>query len=462
MEKTLKVTLEQLSHHPLNQEIYKLSAIDDLVSSISEKGLLQKLIINQKFQVISGNRRFAAVKELGWKEVEVEQVQTSENEELDLLIHYNKQRVKTYREILNEIQYLHPKFSVGQGKRSDLTLVPQNKSSVRANLSTHLGMSESQIAKLMFIQKHDPSFIELIDAGNMTVAQSYQTISRWKNQKEAVQSKNVHQLPSSKWFTFHHKSSDRMDELEDGSVDLIFTSPPYWNKRTYDDEASGLGNEKSPKEYFENLVSHFRDSKRVLKDTGSFFLVLGDTYLNKNLQNIPHRVTIGLQDEGWILRNTIIWKKTNPKPVSSKDNLSPSYEFIFHLVKTHQYKYQTLRSPYANSDAQGQGRVPRHRELDPDKLFRKIYPYVPGDGKQLQDYWDADVISTAVARNSSLGEGVEHPAPFPEDIVHLPILMATDEGDLVLDPFMGSGTTGRVSNAHKRFFVGYDVKRYSS
>jgi ParB-like chromosome segregation protein Spo0J len=78
-----------------------LSAIDDLVSSISEKGLLQKLIINQKFQVISGNRRFAGVKELGWKKVDVEQVQTSESEELDLLIHYNKQRVKTYREILN-------------------------------------------------------------------------------------------------------------------------------------------------------------------------------------------------------------------------------------------------------------------------------------------------------------------------------------------------------------------------
>ena len=69
----------------------------------------------------------------------------------------------------------------------------------------------------------------------------------------------------------------------------------------------------------------------------------------------------------------------------------------------------------------------------------------------MQDYWDADVISTAVARNSSLGEGVEHPAPFPEDIVHLPILMATDEGDLVLDPFMGSETIGRVSNAHNRF-----------
>ena len=160
-----------------------------------------------------------------------------------------------------------------------------------------------------------------------------------------------------------------MDEVKDGSVDLIFTSPPYWNKRTYDDESSGLGNEKSPKEYVENLVSHFRDSKRVLKDTGSFFLVLGDTYLNKNLQNIPHRVTIGLQDEGWILRNTIIWKKTNPKPVSSKDNLSPSYEFIFHLVKTHQYKIR-------HSELHTQ--MVTHRDsdgfLDTENLIQTNYP----------------------------------------------------------------------------------------
>ena len=457
-----KVKTNKISHHPLNQEIYSLSGMDDLVLSIQDKGLLQKLIINQDFQVISGNRRFAAITKLGWKEVEVEQVQTNPDEELELLIHYNKQRVKTYREILNEIQYLYPKFAVGQGKRNDLTSVPENRSSTRDNLANHLGMSASQIAKLMFIQKHDPSYIDLIDSGEMTVAQSYQTISRWKNQKDAVESKKVITFPSSKWFTFHHKSSHQMDEIDDASVDCIFTSPPYWNKRTYDDKIHNLGNEKSPKDFVINLVTHLQDTKRVLKDTGSFFLVLGDTYLDKNLQNIPHRVSIGLQDEGWILRNTIVWKKTNPKPSSSKDSLSPSYEFIFHLVKTHRYKYQTLLTPYADGDAKGKGRVPRHRELDTEKMFRKIYPYVPSEGKHLQDYWDSDVISTAVARNSSFGDGVEHPAPFPEEIVHLPILMSTDEGDVVLDPFMGSGTTGRVANAHKRFFVGYDIKQYSS
>ena len=71
------------------------------------------------------------------------------------------------------------------------------------------------------------------------------------------------------------------------------------------------------------------------------------------------------------------------------------------------------------------------------------------------------MISTVMARNSSLGKGVEHLALFPEDIVHLPILMATKEDDLVLDPLMGYGTTGRVSNARKHFFVGLDIKQYS-
>lgn len=286
----MKVKINKISHHPLNQQIYNLSAIEDLISSIEEKGLLQKLIINQDFQVISGNRRFAAITRLGWKEVDVDQIKTDADEELDLLIHYNKQRIKTYREILNEIQYLYPKFAVGQGKRNDLTSVPRNKSSARSDLATHLGISESQIAKLMFIQKNDPSYIDLIDSGEMTVAQSYQTISRWKNQKDAVESKKVITFPSSKWFIFHHKSSHQMDEIDDASVDCIFTSPPYWHKRTYDDKIHHLGNEKSPKDFVTNLVAHLKDTKRVLKDTGSFFLVLGDTYLNKNLLNIPHRV----------------------------------------------------------------------------------------------------------------------------------------------------------------------------
>ncbi len=87
-----------------------------------------------------------------------------------------------------------------------------------------------------------------------------------------------------------------MTEIDDGDVNMIFTSPPYWNKRKYTDE-DGLGNEKDPNDYVTRLITHFDDCYRVLNGTGSFFLNLGDTYLDGNLQNIPHRVVLGLQDK---------------------------------------------------------------------------------------------------------------------------------------------------------------------
>ena len=134
-------------------------------------------------------------------------------------------------------------------------------------------------------------------------------------------------------WRFYQKSSHDMSELSDGEVQDIFTSPPYWNKRKYSEE-EGLGNEKTSEEFVVNLSEHLKDCKRVLNNRGSFFLNLGDTFYNGNLHNVPHRVVVKIQLQGWILRNTIIWAKTNPKPSSSKTNLTPSYEFIFHLIKS--------------------------------------------------------------------------------------------------------------------------------
>jgi DNA modification methylase len=85
---------------------------------------------------------------------------------------------------------------------------------------------------------------------------------------------------------------------------------------------------------------------------------------------------------------------------------------------------------------------------------------MPRDGKNIGDYWDESVVRTAVAKNKPSLDGLEHPAPFPEQIITLPILQTTDEGDLVLDPFMGTGTTGKVANNLDRRFVGYDVGDY--
>lgn len=452
----MKIPLSQVQPHPLNETIYDLSNIDDLVVSIGEVGLLTPLVVNQKYQLISGHRRLEAVRRLGWDEVDVEVIETaSEDEEKSLLVHFNKQRVKTTREIINEAETLRPLYAIGQGKRSDLTSVRPNKSSGREALADAVGVSSSQLGKLLFIQKENSDFITAIDEGKLTVNQAYTHLSRLKNEKDAkTPSPKRKNQSTTESFVFHHKSSDLMEEVETGSVDLIFTSPPYWNKRDYGDVS--LGAERSPDEFVDNLVTHLGACSRVIKETGSFFLNMGDTYKDGNLLSLPHKVVIKLQESGWILRNTIIWNKTNPKPHSSKTSLTPTYEFIFHLVRSSGYKYSQTLAP-SKTDSKFQ--FPRHREVD-GSVPDQVYPMMPRDGKNMGDFWDESVVKTAVAKNIPTPEGVEHPAPFPEQIVTLPVLQTTDGGDLVLDPFMGSGTTGKVANGLGRRFVGYDVTDY--
>ena len=452
----MKVSINEVQTHPLNKTIYNLSNIDDLVISISDVGLLTPIVVNQKFQLISGHRRIEAVRRLGWNEVDIEIIETvSEDEEKSLLVHYNKQRVKTLKEVLNEAEILLPLYEVGQGKRSDLTFVPRNKSSGRIGLAEAVGVSSSQLGKILFIQRENPDFITAIDEGKLTVRQAYTHLSRLKKERT---SRDVHSerivSTTNKDFIFHKKSSDSMSEVEPASIDMIFTSPPYWNKRIYG--GVSLGNEKKPNQYVDSLVEHLSDCSRVIKDSGSFFLNLGDTYKDGNLMNIPHKVIIRLQDEGWILRNTIIWNKTNPKPHSGKTSLSPTYEFIFHLVRSSKYKYNQILT---QSKTESNFQFPRHREVD-GSVPDTVYPMMPRDGKNIGDYWDESVVRTAVAKNKPSLDGLEHPAPFPEQIITLPILQTTDEGDLVLDPFMGTGTTGKVANNLDRRFVGYDVGDY--
>ncbi len=453
----MKIDVSKLDHHPLNRKVYLLSDIDDLVSSIQEVGLLQPLVIDQKNRVISGNRRLQALHKLGIKKVQVEKVKVSDKETGRLLVHHNKQRIKTNRELLNEYHILRKYYFVGQGRRTDLsTSVSPNRSfTTRGKIADELGISNGRIARLVFIEKENKGLIDLIDKGILTTNQAYLQVSRDKKEKESRSTKKGRKNKQDD-FIFYQKSSDNMEEVEDETVQCVFTSPQYWNKRKYSNKSGWLGNERGPDEYVENLVSHLEDVYRVLKSGGSFFLNIGDTYQDGNLLNIPHKVVIGLQDEGWILRNTIIWSKTNPKPSSSKSNLCPTYEFIFHLVASMEYYYNHTFAPIKNKTKPSL--PPRHRNVN-GKSPTTVSPYIPRNGKNMGDYWTEDIVRSAVVNQQGLN-GKEHPAPYPEGIVILPLLQTTIENDLVLDPFHGSGTTGRVAIKLNRRYIGYDLKRY--
>jgi DNA modification methylase len=142
------------------------------------------------------------------------------------------------------------------------------------------------------------------------------------------------------------------------------------------------------------------------------------------------------------------------EPSSSKSNLTPSYEFIFHLAKSTEYDYYPTLTKLSGKTKPSL--PPRHRSIKGESSI-SITPYLPNiNGKNMGDYWNEDIVRTSVA-NQKLNIKGEHPAPFPEAIIILPILQTSNEGDLVLDPFMGSGTTGRVCDKLGRSFVGYDI-----
>ena len=129
--------------------------------------------------------------------------------------------------------------------------------------------------------------------------------------------------------------------LSDNSVDLIVTSPPYWNKRDYG-FSDQIGNEKTPDLYVESMLECLREWRRVLRKTGSLFLNIGDSYYKKSLLNIPVLLEAAAIEDGWTCRNRIIWSKPSGMPEPAKDRLANRYEYILHLTpQSGGYYYDT-------------------------------------------------------------------------------------------------------------------------
>lgn len=451
----MKIKVEKIHPHPINGAIYELSNIDDLVTSIREVGLLQPLIINQRNQIISGHRRYEAIKQLDWKQVEVEKIETTDEDmERVLLIAHNKQRVKSTKELLAEARTIAPTLKIGQGSRSDLLTSSGTRRSGRTDqlVADAIGISRDKYNKISSIEKWDKSYIDLVDSGVITINQAFQHLDRLRREQNLNKDTKSNQPFDDPRYTFYKKSSHVMLEIDDESIQTIITSPPYYKRRAF---AGTLGTEKTPQEFVDNLVDHLEDCWRVLKPKGSFFLNLDDTYVDGGLASIPSRVVIKLQDKGWLLRNQVVWRKLNPKPLSSKKSLTNSYELIFHLTKSTDHDYYPTNIPAKNDHS------PFHviRHKDQVKKARIVHPVAQNELKNLGNFWTNDIVETAVARTQT-GNVKEHPAPMAEKVVYLPILQTSREGEIVLDPFSGTGTTGKVAISLNRHFVGYDLEEY--
>ena len=244
-----------------------------------------------------------------------------------------------------------------------------------------------------------------------------------------------------------------LKKLPEKSIHTCVTSPPYFGLRNYNDEEDQIGIEQSPEEYVQELVKVFREVKRVLADDGTLWLNLGDSYVStpldkskmdglktKDLIGIPWRVAFALQQDGWYLRQDIIWDKPNPMPESVKDRCTKSHEYIFLLTKNpkYYYDYKVIRE---HSNRKG-GKPQQIGPSKPKGTLRNdignVYVY---DGfKNKRSVW---TVNTKSYKGS-------HFATFPPDLIRPCILAGCPTGGTVLDPFGGSGTTAQVALENDR------------
>lgn len=305
-----------------------------------------------------------------------------------------------------------------------------------------------------------------------------------------------------------------LSDLPSDVFDCCMTSPPYWRQREY--AGGGIGLEGDSQQFVRNLCRICAEIKRVLKPTGSFWLVMGDTYHNKSLTGIPWRVAMTLMDEqGWTLRNSVVWHKMKGAPDNTRDRLRNVHETVFHFVrepKGYYYDADSIRSTpkmakvvngaiVSASGVKGV-RYKRQIELSSDLTDREkheacaaldemLQSVARGEiadfrmiirGRQRATHSDSERLS---GRAKELGERgfyflkyhpggskpsdvweilpedtqrrEKHFAPYPEDLCRIPILATSPPGGLVLDPFCGTGTTTLVANQLGRRAVGIDI-----
>ena len=278
---------------------------------------------------------------------------------------------------------------------------------------------------------------------------------------------------------------DTLNNVTNSSVQMCVTSPPYYGLRDYGGEDSQIGQEQSPEEYIKQLVDLFSVVRDKLKDDGVLWVNIGDSYYNyrsgkgqalpkqtvsktnqdlptkcnrranklkgykeKDLIGIPWMLAFALRADGWYLRQDIIWHKPNPMPESVKDRCTKSHEYIFLLSKSKKYYYdnEAIKEPVKKdwgTRVRDNGKY--HNEgtgLQPHTGLTKSYTT-----KNKRSVW-------SITNKPYKGA---HFAVFPPDLIEPCILAGSEKGDIILDPFMGSGTTALVAKSLGRHYIGCEL-----
>jgi len=431
----------------------------DIKSNILQFGIIQPILVNSlNMVVISGNLRLKIARELGHQTVPVIFCDLSEEELNVIALSTNFQRKKSLLDVKHELDFIEKYFNVGQGSRTDLN--PQLKEEADRKKSAMSSVPKYTVdsirkAEKLTRQLYGNNATEVLESELQKVDKGQGSmnslVKRLEKDANDLTNRSVvpdtFQLDLGDVKVFNHSCED-MFELADKSVASIVTSPPYFAMRDYGNGESELGLESNRNEYLKNLINIFNECKRVLKDDGSLMVNINEKVENGSYRGVVHQFVGAMLNNGWDLNDEIIWLKNNPVYTVGNRTVR-SHEYIFHFVK------KGCKSFYYDTELAKKVSDPNGFCVYGTDNKPKFFSGMDFRGNALR----TNVANTGELRKQCKDAGfiLTHSATFPLSVPTLLVLLTSKPGDLVVDPFNGTGSVGEVCRYSGRNYVGYEL-----
>lgn len=442
------VELGSLYRLPNNYEMIK--------ENISVMGIITPLIVNSFNNIIvSGNLRHMIALELGLPLVPVFFIHLADDMSL-ISLSSNIQREKSSMDKYREMMLYKSLFPLKKGNRTDL--FPELKelkderdkvlSSIPKDTQNKLNSIGLMCGELF---PEEPNKLEEyfneIDNGKSSLNKVYKKVKNIQTKRKCKSDFDSGDYKNGS-ITIYNKSSETMEELDNESVNVSISSPPYWTMKVYQLDENQLGQEDTIEEYINNLKKHYTEVFRVLRNDGSLFVNINDCCRDGEYQLVPQHFVLMMKSIGFRLNDEFQWLKKNPRPTPGKRSIR-RHEPIYHFVKSRNFYYnEEWLKEYVDET--------NSFTIGTTKECPKLTSSLDFFGGVLK----TGVASTTELKNKCEEEGVflDHQATFPIDVPHLCLLLTSKPNDVILDNFSGTSVTGQavMELGEGRSYIGYE------
>jgi len=488
----LSVSIETVEPHPEILKTYVTKNLQGLKLTMKMVGhLLEpvKVVRRQdKYLIFDGISRYFVAILLGWESIDVEVFDLTEKEVQNQAVIRGIVTKRSLLELCNRIELFLDILGSSQGKKretigdinakdEDYALVGKDRYEIACEIAGST-FSASSIRRLLavkdWIENGDDEvkglgLWEQLEKGSMRINNAFNLMNNYKIAKDEQGSNEL--LDTLKIikegnYELHNSSCEDLSEIPDDSVDCCIGSPPYFRQRIYPDGVRDtskrqLGMEKTVDEYVQNQVKIYRGVYKKLKDTGSLFIVIADSYDKGEDCLVIEELAVQMKKDGWRCIQKWCWAKENPKPQSNIKRLLPSYEMILHFVKNKdKYYWREFKHWKEGGFKAARGTketgIGQKRENTSWTLAKPMVRF-----RNFLNEQDVKNVLQANGFNwkelKEIDPNFHHDAPYSEYIPLLPILMTTKIGSTVLDIYNGCGTTTAVATYLRRKAIGYDT-----